>query len=315
MVMCALSAQHFAASQSNDVLLFQEGRVALDKYRDCPTALKAFSSVPDNSPVRTDPIFAHYMYRTYDCLGDIDNALKWFQVFAERVPQSAETINTLADLRYRKTKADELSAAAAVKSAAAAEAAKRASAELSRNFAAVRADANAAGPVQYPTEGWRGTFSVSPDSTCAHFEMTALSRWVGAPGMDSATSEDNSTFFLDLTKIAGPWDEPRIHFRTITDTFSTVEVEGTVVIWREWQQSNGNPSRRTDVGPKPGTGFYLAGVHVSLMKHFFDDFSKLVSSCKASDLSPASSSTPASLTGDLVFRPSSAESRKTRAPN
>lgn len=107
-LICAASAYLFwpfnAAAQS-DAESFALGRVAFDKYKDCGAAEKAFTAVSVDG--QNNPLWLSYMARTEECLDNLAKAIHYYEKYNQFVPGQVETINKLADLRYRLSKIQE----------------------------------------------------------------------------------------------------------------------------------------------------------------------------------------------------------------
>jgi len=90
----------FAQSDADN---FAEGRVALDKFKDCPTALKALNSVSEDG--RKDPMWVYYMARTFECLTNYTQAIRYYTNYDTLMPGQPSILEKLAELRYmaRKT--------------------------------------------------------------------------------------------------------------------------------------------------------------------------------------------------------------------
>jgi tetratricopeptide (TPR) repeat protein len=89
----------------SDAEKFAEGRVAFDKYKDCPAALKALEGVSQQG--RSEPLWVYYMAQTHECLGNIEAALDYYQKYNALVPGQIPVIEKMADLRYKLSKARE----------------------------------------------------------------------------------------------------------------------------------------------------------------------------------------------------------------
>lgn len=105
----------------SDAELFSQGRIAFDKYHDCPAAEKALSAV--SVAARNDPtwgpVWMSYMARTEECLGNLQQAIIYWEQYDQKKPGQADVINSLADLRYRLQKQQEAEAKKAADEASA----------------------------------------------------------------------------------------------------------------------------------------------------------------------------------------------------
>jgi hypothetical protein len=77
---------------------FAEGKIAFDKYDDCPAALDAFLAV--SAEGRQNPLWNYYIAQTYECLAKYDIAIKYYEAYNELVPGRPAITEKLADLRY-----------------------------------------------------------------------------------------------------------------------------------------------------------------------------------------------------------------------
>lgn len=93
LVLCALPA----AQGQSDLAKIAEGRVAYDKYHDCRAALQAFESVTEEG---RSPVWVIYMARTEECLGKLDEAARHYEQYDRLVPNQAEVLQKIGELRY-----------------------------------------------------------------------------------------------------------------------------------------------------------------------------------------------------------------------
>ncbi|MEW6129588.1 MAG: hypothetical protein AB1757_21285 [Acidobacteriota bacterium] len=97
----ALSLIPVSVFAQTDAHSFAEGRVALDKYKDCPAALKAFEKVSEKG---RNALWIHYIARTYECLKNYDKALVYYEQYEKFYPGRTEIIDKIAELRYLANK-------------------------------------------------------------------------------------------------------------------------------------------------------------------------------------------------------------------
>lgn len=88
---------HHASAQS-DGEKFAEGRIALDKYNDCPAALKALQGVSETG--RQNPIWISYMAKASECVKNFRDALTYYEKYNQLVPGNGEVVNKIGELRY-----------------------------------------------------------------------------------------------------------------------------------------------------------------------------------------------------------------------
>jgi len=89
----------------SDAEKFAEGRIALDKYRDCPAAKTALESVSEKG--RSEPLWLFYAAKTYECLNQPENALPLYEKYNQLMPGQTAIIDKIGELRYQATKAQE----------------------------------------------------------------------------------------------------------------------------------------------------------------------------------------------------------------
>jgi len=93
-------------AQDNDTMNFAEGRIAFEKYHDCPAALKALNRVSSNG--QNEPAWIYLSAKVNDCTGNLDRALDLYAAYDKLMPNQPEVVNAIADLRYRIDKKKEL---------------------------------------------------------------------------------------------------------------------------------------------------------------------------------------------------------------
>lgn len=206
----AAAAAAVPASAQTDADRFAEGRVAFDKYKDCPAARNALEAIPNTSPVRQDPIYAFYMARTYECLNALDRALEWYQRYAAKVPPTAETLDKIGDLRYRLQKQRTAETEAAEKRVADQRTLEEQRAQLPQRMAAFKQAVAALGTFK-DSDGSQITFTIAPESTCQDFRMRRVRRSVrtlssyfsNSDRPATETNIDNTDYRLNLTRTYG----------------------------------------------------------------------------------------------------------------
>lgn len=97
-VLFALWLTNGAIAQS-DPELFAEGRIALDKYKDCKGAETPLSKVSEAG--RQNPVWMSYIARTEECLGNLSSALKHYEDYNKAIPGQIDIINKIGELRYK----------------------------------------------------------------------------------------------------------------------------------------------------------------------------------------------------------------------
>ena len=75
---------------------FAEGRVALDKFKDCPAALKALDAVSEGNAE-----WALYMAKTHECLSNYEEAIHFYKAYDTLAPGHSEIAEKIAELRYQ----------------------------------------------------------------------------------------------------------------------------------------------------------------------------------------------------------------------
>jgi hypothetical protein len=98
-VIAVLSAVSCLAGPSSDGEKMAQGRIALEKYRDCNAARQLFASV---SAARRDrPDWLDYAAQSAECAGDLAEALRYYEAEATYIVGSERLADKVADLRYR----------------------------------------------------------------------------------------------------------------------------------------------------------------------------------------------------------------------
>lgn len=87
------------AQQKSDSELFAEGRIALDKYKDCPTAKNSFEAESVNA--QDSAVWLDYAARASECAGFLDVALSYYERESKKLPATARLIDKIGDLQYR----------------------------------------------------------------------------------------------------------------------------------------------------------------------------------------------------------------------
>jgi hypothetical protein len=100
LVIAAVFPVSLAAHSQTDAESFAEGRVALDRYHDCPNSVAALERV--SSGARSAFWYA-YAGRAYSCVGRLNDAVSAWQAFDRLSPGHPEVVDSIADLRYRLT--------------------------------------------------------------------------------------------------------------------------------------------------------------------------------------------------------------------
>jgi hypothetical protein len=83
----------------SDAQNFAEGRVALDKYKDCKASLDALGGVSEDG--RKDPVWVFYMAKANECMNRAADALRYYEEYDRLLPGQAPVLDKIGDLRYR----------------------------------------------------------------------------------------------------------------------------------------------------------------------------------------------------------------------
>lgn len=94
----------------SDADLFTEARIAIDKFKDCPTAVKALKEVSDAG--KRDPIWIYYTAKSSECANNLVESLRLYRQYNELSPGHSEIIDKIGELEYRLRKQRENDAAA-----------------------------------------------------------------------------------------------------------------------------------------------------------------------------------------------------------
>jgi hypothetical protein len=95
-VILTLSITAFAQT---DAERFAEGRVAFDKFKDCPGALQALEAV--SAEGRKNPLWVFYMAKATECLNKFDDALRFYEEYDRMIPGQAAVLDKIGELRYQ----------------------------------------------------------------------------------------------------------------------------------------------------------------------------------------------------------------------
>ena len=94
----------------SDADLFTEARIAIDKFKDCPAAVKALNEVSDAG--KRDPIWIYYAAKSSECANNLVESLKQYRQYNQLSPGHAEIIDKIGELEYRLRKQRESDSAA-----------------------------------------------------------------------------------------------------------------------------------------------------------------------------------------------------------
>lgn len=92
-------------SAQTDTEKFAEGRIALDRYKDCKAADAALDSVSENG--HKQAMWIYYKARTQECLQNYEASIGYYQQYLKSVPGNSEIIDKIAEMRYRLRKVEE----------------------------------------------------------------------------------------------------------------------------------------------------------------------------------------------------------------
>ena len=87
-----------ADTAADDAEKFSEGRVALDKFKDCGAALSALGEISETG--RKDPLWSYYMAKATDCKQDYAKALPFYVEYNRLVPGQSQILERIAELKY-----------------------------------------------------------------------------------------------------------------------------------------------------------------------------------------------------------------------
>jgi hypothetical protein len=87
-----------SSAQQNDGEFFAEGRIALDKYKDCAASLNALKQVSEAG--QQNPMWIYYMAKANECAGNIADALAYYRAYAT-TNSSPEITDKVAELQYQ----------------------------------------------------------------------------------------------------------------------------------------------------------------------------------------------------------------------
>lgn len=95
----AVTANAGRAQLPSDSELFAQGRVALDKYNDCPSAKRSFEAESVNA--QDSAVWLEYTARASECAGYLEAALGYYERESKKLPGTARLIDKVGELRYR----------------------------------------------------------------------------------------------------------------------------------------------------------------------------------------------------------------------
>lgn len=81
---------------------FAEGRIAFDKYKDCPAALKSLEGVSQAG--RNNPLWIYYFAQVNECVENFQEALTYYEKYNLLVPGQGEVVDKIGELRYKARK-------------------------------------------------------------------------------------------------------------------------------------------------------------------------------------------------------------------
>jgi len=90
------------ALAQTDAEKFAEGRIALDKFKDCEAAYKALSGVSEQT--RKEAMWLFYMGKATECLKKYDESLCYYRAYSKLVPPNAELLDKIGELQYQADK-------------------------------------------------------------------------------------------------------------------------------------------------------------------------------------------------------------------
>lgn len=94
----------------SDADLFNEARIAIDKFKDCPAAVKALNEV--SAQGKRNPIWIYYKARASECANDLAESLSQYREYNRIAPGHQEILDKIGELEYKLRKQQEDNAAA-----------------------------------------------------------------------------------------------------------------------------------------------------------------------------------------------------------
>jgi hypothetical protein len=91
-----------AASGRTDADLFNEARIAIDKFHDCPAAGKALNEISGEG--KRDPIWIFYAAKANECAGNLSASLAYYREYDKRNPGQREILDKIGELEYKLRK-------------------------------------------------------------------------------------------------------------------------------------------------------------------------------------------------------------------
>src|SRR5262249_22317764 len=93
LLILTLSITGFAQT---DAEKFAEGRVALDKFKDCPASLQALEGV--SAEGRKNPLWVYYMAQANECLRRLSDAVHYCEQYDRLSPGAGGVLDTSGGL-------------------------------------------------------------------------------------------------------------------------------------------------------------------------------------------------------------------------
>jgi tetratricopeptide (TPR) repeat protein len=104
-IILTFSLQSFG--QDNDAIKITEAKLAIEKYKDYPAALKALKEV--SSEGQKDPLYIYYSAVANEQTGNLQLAIDFYKKYLSIFPNKTEIIEKIADLNYKLKKITDLS--------------------------------------------------------------------------------------------------------------------------------------------------------------------------------------------------------------
>jgi tetratricopeptide (TPR) repeat protein len=95
-------SEGFSPSAETETPEIAEARIAITKYKDYQSAAKALESSADET--KKKPLWLSYMAIAQEGVGNLKEALRYLERYNEITPNRQETVEKIADLRYRLRK-------------------------------------------------------------------------------------------------------------------------------------------------------------------------------------------------------------------
>lgn len=94
-------------AQNDDGIKITEAKIAIDKYKDYKSALKALAGVSHTG--QKNPLFIYYSAVANENAGNMEQAVEYYKKYLQIFPNKMEIIEKVAELNYKSNLVNDLS--------------------------------------------------------------------------------------------------------------------------------------------------------------------------------------------------------------